>query len=257
MKRLALILMFILSSFVAPAQRPVPERGSVTGYQEETRQRQLDILFSTLSGAENGYPDLINGKEFFPYYYRSKSKPLLFNGQGYTAGICVNGRDYNNISLVYDTYTSALIYNDTTRSVIPNDIQLVLNNNIVETFYFARGLDTIKFLNISPGSNSGNQFLSGYYEKALKDSDVFFIKHRSVVYEKNGTDEYYYRPVILARSGNEYITLRSASRFVRYFGEKGDEVKKQLQKGNRDFNPLNREKVLKLIRDYSEYITEK
>jgi len=257
MKNFILIsILWHIAFIVAHGQRPVPEEGLFNNYDNETRDLQIEKLLLSLSDSESGKPALINGKEFFPWYYRSKSKPLLFNGTGYTASVKVEEREYENISLLYDTYSDQLIYSDTSRLVIPNDIQLIMNSNIVESFKIIRGSDTLSFVNLKPEINTDGPFSGGYLEKLLNNSDRFYVRHRSVVYEKNGIDEYYYRPVLLINKGNAFETVKNSKQFIRYFTGLEDDVRAELQKGNKDFNPLNRDKITALIMKYNSHFTE-
>ncbi len=197
--------------------------------------------------------ELINGKEYFPYYSRSQKKPVLFADEKSSRSvITVTGRKYDNLSLFYDTYTGEVVYMDTSRLINSNVLQIVLNRNIIDSFSYYLPDDTVIFRYFSNADDTTFNLAEGFYEVAYENKVVCLIKHRSVVYEKNGIDEYYYKPVTYIKAGDGYYNIRTIRQFLRFFGDKEGVLKEIIRKQKVNFRQAEKKQITVLLRKYEQ-----
>ncbi len=197
--------------------------------------------------------ELINGKEYFPYYSRSRNKPVLFANEGSSRSvITATGRKYDNLSLFYDTYTGEVVYMDTSRLINSNVLQIVLNRNIIDSFSYYLPGDTVTFRYFSNTDDTTFNLDDGFYEVAYKNKVVCLIKHRSVVHEKNGIDEYYYKPVTYIKAGDGYFNTRTIRQFLRFFGDKEGKLKEMIRKQKVNFRKADKKQIAALLRNYEQ-----
>jgi hypothetical protein len=200
--------------------------------------------------------ELINGKEYFPYYFRAVRKPVLFEKLGYSASVTINGRKYDNVLLFYDTYTDELVYTDTSRLFSSNGWQIVLNKYIIDQFSFTLKGKTLNFKYLSGNNNGLFSLPEGFYETDPQGASACLIKHRSVVYEKNGIDEYYYRPLIFIKSGDQYLNIRTERQFIKLFRDRKEEIKERIRKQKIDFRSVDKSPVALLVKQFESSLVK-
>lgn len=120
---LFIILLLILFPSIATAQQST---GNSTvdsnGLYDKIVQKNIEWLNETYIGKIDPSFELINGIEYFPYYYLSNYKPILFFGRRHSGSVTINVLRYESISLDYDTFADKIIYVDSIWSYISNGI---------------------------------------------------------------------------------------------------------------------------------------
>ena len=87
--------------------------------------------------------ELVNGKDYIPYYFRSKYKPLLYFDRVHQSSLTLNGRRYDNLMLEYDTFRDELIYWDSLKFIDNRVFKISLNKDPVDGFNFYFGPDSL------------------------------------------------------------------------------------------------------------------
>ena len=198
---------------------------------------------------------LINGKEYIPYYFRSKLKPLLNYGMTRTASIILGGRTYNGLSIQYDTYLDELIYTDTTR--IYNNIvyQIALNKDPIDGFNLYFGSDSLFFRNFSKSKDKNFTLEEGFYEVVYNGKSKYIIRHKSAAIEKDGVEEYYYKPAGFVMIRDNYARIRSSSGFLKLLGGKSEEVKKFMRNNGIKISKADKKQIAGVLYYYDNLNT--
>jgi len=193
--------------------------------------------------------ELINGTEYFPYYYLSNSKPVLFFGRKHSGSVTVNGRRYNDISLDYDTYTNKVIYIDSGWSYISKPLKIALDNDNVDCFELWYPDDTLTFRYFADSDSSFN-LQKGYYEVVYDKRSTFLINHNSSTYISNGIIEYNYNPVYYVDLGNGFTRIKSGRQFIRMFDKMSGEVKRFSKKSGTKIHRNDKQQIMSILRFY-------
>ena len=193
MTRNSLLILLLLCSLIGISQQVIP---SVADKDRNTfkypEERQIEYLFKIYSLKTGTEYELINGKEYFQYYYRSKLKPLLFMDRKRTASITLKGRKYENIELQYDTYTDEVIWSDSSNEFNLSLYLISLNKDNIDEFSLCFEDDTLNFRYFDKDDFTDFNLTDGFYELAYDGKTKYMIRHRSKVHERNGIDEYFY-----------------------------------------------------------------
>jgi hypothetical protein len=201
--------------------------------------------------------ELINGKEYEPYYTRSKSKPLLFLDKTRTASIITKTRRYNNLTLQYDTFLDEVIYTDTSRTINSRFPQIALNKNILEGFdlYFQDDSLIFKYFRLSeyPGKN----LKEGFYEVVYNGKSNYIIKHKSSFYEREGLNEYKYSQSNYMCIGDDFYEISTRKSLLRLFGEKSSEIKEFLHSSGIKVRKADKNQLLHIVKFYDSLFTSK
>ena len=193
---------------------------------KSTLELQYDYLYKIYYQNVDSEDKLINGKEYVPYYNRSKLKPLLFIEKKHSASIILNERKFDDVYLEYDTYSDELIYFDKFRIINNRLYQIALNKDPIVSFSLFTELDSLIFRNFNSDKDINFNLIDGFYEVVYEGESKYIIKHQSTVHEKEGIDEYFYTPVNYVSVGDKYYRIRSSRGFIKLFGEKSDEIRK-------------------------------
>src|ERR1035437_9076958 len=135
---------------------------------------------------------LIDGRDYVPYYNRSKIKPLLLKDKKRSASLTFNGRKYDNLTLDYDTYLDELIYSDSSKFINDVMFKIALNKEPVDGFSLFPGNDTLIFRHFIPGGTMKFNLPEGFYEVIYDGKTKYIRKHQSLPLEKDGIYEYVY-----------------------------------------------------------------
>lgn len=197
---------------------------------------------------------LINGKEYIPYYFRSKLKPLFFYGKKRTSSLKLGGRTYNQIPLQYDTYLDELIYTDTSR--IYNNVvyQIALNKDPVDGFSMVFGSDSLFFRNMRNTLTSYFNLKEGFYEVVYDGRSKYIIRHQSVAIEKDAIEEYFYRKAGYVKIGDKYTKLTSARKLIKLFGDRSEEVKKYIRSSAIKLRDADKMQIAGILNYYDNLI---
>jgi hypothetical protein len=194
--------------------------------------------------------ELINGKEYQSYYARSEYKPLLFPKQKRTASIITKSRQYNNITLDYDTYLDELIYTDTSRTVNFRFPQVALNKDNVDGFVMNFEEGKMTFRNFRMPESEGMGLAEGFYEVAYEGKCSMLIQHKSSIYQKDGIYNYNYSPRYLIRTGRKYENIRTEKDLLQVFGEKAKQVKTFIRTSKIKFRKADKNEIISILRFY-------
>jgi hypothetical protein len=199
--------------------------------------------------------DLINGKEYESYYTRSKSKPLLYIDKKRTATVFTPTRQYNNLTLQYDTFLDEVIYTDTSRTINYRFPEIALNKDIVDGFnlYFAD--DSLIFRYFKPPECTKNNLKEGYYEVGYLGKSRYVIKHESSFYVREGLNEYKYVPENYISVGDVFYRVKNRSGLLKLFGDKSGEMKKYLHQSRIRIRQAGKYQFVSILKYYDSLLT--
>ena len=204
----------------------------------------LDSLYMVRTGTENSF---INGHDYFPYHYRAKQKPLLLYGKTRTASITVSGRKYENVVLQYDTYTDEVIFSEMDNNLGDKIYQIAINRDIISSFTLFFRDDTLRFRYFGE-PEAGTGLTAGFYELAYDGSSRYLVKHRAVVHQRNGIDEYFYSPVGYVMTAIGYQKIVSNKRFIRLFGTRSAEIKRIIEQRNLNIRKAGKGEIINILK---------
>jgi hypothetical protein len=246
----ALFLLWNLFGFAqqVPSAVKLKDRDFFRGI-EESRNEFLDSLFVSATGTENAY---INGHDYYPYHFRSKHKPILYFGQECTASLTVNGRQYDNLVLQYDTFTDEVVFPEIENAYGQRVNQISINKTVIDSVIFFFRNDTIKFKYFGR-EDTGEELPPGFYEVAYGGKTQFLIRHRSVMHQRNGVDEYFYSPVNYAKTPAGYRRIRSNNRFTELFGAGAPAMKRILAQYRVNLRKASKSQIINVLKSYDSH----
>lgn len=213
---------------------------------EKAGKEALDSIYAIRTGTEHAF---INGTEYFPYHYRAKHKPLLNYGEERSAEITVSGRKYDSLVLQYDTYTDEVIFSEMDNDFGKNLYHISIKRDLIGGFTLFFRTDTLRFRYLT-SAGTGGQIPPGFYEIAYEGPTGYIIRHRSVVHQRNGIDEYYYSPVGYIKTPAGYSRITSGSKFFRLFGENPEEMKKIAERQGIKLRRAGKKEMIRLLQAY-------
>jgi hypothetical protein len=216
--------------------------------------RQTNYIKNSYSGKIRAAKELINGKEYEPYYTRSKSKPLIKPDQERSASIITNTRRYNNLTLQYDTFLDEVIYTDTSRITRLRYPQIALNKNIIDGFNLYFSDDSLIFKSFRPPECSERNLTEGFYEVVYKGKSEYIIKHISTIYERDGVKNYKYSPKTYISLTGPFYNIRSRKGLLKLFGDKSGDIKKYLGKSHIRFRQANKNQITSVLKYYDSLV---
>ena len=249
MGKILFFVVLLCCSLSGLAQSPVPfiddKEGDVYNNLAKSQIDYLSELYSKTIGTDD---ELINGRDYIPYYFRSKFKPLLFSDEAHSGSVTMSGRKYSNIKLKYDTYTDEIIYCDTARTYNYRLYEVSLNKESVDCFELYYYGDTLRFKHLRSGTFEN--LPEGFYEVVYDQKCQFLIRHSSIVHERNGIDEYFYTPAGYINVGGGYTKIKSLRQFSKLFGTESDDVKKFITKSGINIRKADKNQVLSVLKYY-------
>lgn len=213
---------------------------------EAAGKETLDSIYAIRTGTENAF---INGTEYFSYHYRAKHKPLLRYGEERSAEIIVNGRKYDGMVLQYDTYTDEVIFSEMDNDFGKNLYHISLKRDLIGGFTLFFRTDTIRFRYFT-AEETGGDIPPGFYEVAYEGTTGYLIRHRSVVHQRNGIDEYYYSPVGYLITPDGYRRITSGNKFSKLFGEGSEEMKEMVERQGIKLRKAGKREMIRLLQAY-------
>jgi hypothetical protein len=192
--------------------------------------------------------EIINGKEYFPYYYKSKIIPLLFSGKKFNATLFMDGREYENIRLQYDTYTDELIYTDTLRYINSLFPKISLKKESVYGFIFVVNNDSMIFKYLRFSNDIKNKPEDGFYEVVYNGYSKYFIKHRSTLYIDDALKEYDYSPENFILTDGTCYKVRNNKELIQLFGQHSQELKEFLHQTKIHIRKANKHEITEIIK---------
>lgn len=226
MTRITSLLLFCCCTLSICAQQGTPgstDRESGRFALIEAAQRELlDSIYIAVTGNEHAY---INGDEYFLYHFRAKNKPLLYYGEDRTSEIVVGGRRFSGLVLQYDTFTDEVIFSEIDNGFGNSRYNISIKPDHSGSFALFFRTDTLRFRYLTT-ADTGGEIPEGFYEIAYEGPTSYIIRHRSVVHQRNGIDEYFYSPVSYIRTPDGYRKITSGRKFLKLFGEGAAEIKR-------------------------------
>lgn len=191
--------------------------------------------------------ELINGKEYEPYYLRSVVKPLLFPGKPRTAKLFTGSRVYDNLTLQYDTFLDEVIYTDTGRMINSRYPQIALNKDIAQTFILNFENDTMTFRFLKKNDSLP---VEGYYEIAYEGATRYFIKHTSKYYERQGVVNYKYIHKNFISNGGKFFIVRKKKDLMKLLGGKDEAVKDYMRSERIKIRKADKDQIIHILKFY-------
>jgi hypothetical protein len=213
---------------------------------EAAGKETLDSIYAVRTGTEHAF---INGTEYFPYHYRAKQKPLLYYGEERSAEITVSGRKYKDLVLQYDTYTDEVIFSEMDNDFGKNLYHISIKRDLIGGFTLFFRTDTLRFRYFTP-EETGGEIPPGFCEVAYEGPTGYIIRHRSVVHQRNGIDEYYHSPAGYIKTPHGYSKITSGSKFYKLFGEGSEEMKKLIDMQGIKLRKAGKREMIRLLQEY-------
>jgi hypothetical protein len=253
------LLTFLLLCFALPliAQEPLSIRGSHEkssyGMVIASQHDYLNKLYYENVGKTD---EMINGRDYIPYYLQSKLKPILFFDKKHTSSIKVNGRIHSDLSLDYDTFLDELIYTDSANVIDFRITKIALNKDPIESFSIYSGEDTLTFRFFTSETLKKFSLQEGFYEVAYEGTCKYIIRHRSFLLERNGLYDYIYTPASYIMSGDKFLRIKSSHDFIRLFGEKSAEIKRFIRIGHIKIRKADKRQIVTVLNFYESLLAK-
>jgi hypothetical protein len=212
--------------------------------------RQTDYIKRLYSEKVEAPKEIINGKEYEPYYLRSEVKPLLFPGKKRTASIFTKTRRYNNLTLQYDTFLDEVIYTDISRTINFRFPQIALNKDILDGFNLYFEDDSLKFRYFRLPECSEKNLKEGFYEVVCEGKSSYIIKHESSFYERKGLNNYKYSPKNFISTGGAFYKIKTRKNLQSLFGEKYPQIKAYLYSSGIRMRKADKDQILSIVKFY-------
>jgi len=251
-----LLIILLCCSFTAVAQNSVPPKvNNGDGVYSMIEKGQIDYLFNLYASIIKTEYELVNGRDYYPYYFRSKRKPLLTPSKSYSSSVTVNGRKYNGVYLNYDTFKDLVIYIDSTKSFDFRPFEVALNKDNVDSFEFSSPYDTISFRYFDKKADSEFDLKDGFYQVVYDGKSKYLIKHKSFLYERDAIDEYFYSASGYVNVGNGFIKIKSTRQFIKLFEDRSGDVKKFIKKSGIKISKANKKQIMSVLKFYDNLTT--
>jgi len=251
MVKQSLPIIFLFCSLTISAQRSVttvPDNGSDSFSNIE--KEQVGCLYELYSLKIDPASEVINGREYFPYYFRSNTKPILFIGKKHSSSITLNGRKFDDIDLDYDTFKDQVVYIDSVRFFIYSPLRLALNKDHIDCFELCFEKDTMSFVYLCKNDDPGFYLQNGFYEMAFDGGSKYIIKHKSIIQGRDGYDDYLYKPAGYINTGSGYFRLSNNKNFIALFGDKSGDVKIFLKNSGIKIRKANKTQIKHVLEYY-------
>lgn len=194
--------------------------------------------------------DIINGKECLPYSFRHETTPYFHSRDKLNATLNANHRIYKNIKLQYDTYTDELIYTDISRIVYNEFPRIELNKDIIDGFSLFIDGDSINFRHFRFPDNQVKKLEDGFYEVVYEGKTLFLIRHHSLLYNKQGLDEYKYSPQRYVFERGKYFRIRNKKNLILMAGDHSKEIKDFLHKSRIRVRRAGKDQIVEVLKYY-------
>jgi hypothetical protein len=211
---------------------------------------QIDYMFRLYNQSIDNSNEMINGREYFPYYYRSEVNPLLFNNKKKSGSLLMNGKKYNNLSLEYDTYLDVLIYCDYGKFYDNKSLMIALNSEQVQGFNLYFDNDSLIFRYLMSDKKMNFNLPEGFYEVVYDGLSKYIIKHQSAITKEKSLDVYLYSTVPYVMVGEKLLRLRSKRGFIKLFGVKSDEIRKFMRSNDVQIRSAEKNKIASVLKYY-------
>jgi hypothetical protein len=246
MKKTYLLTLLFSLTVLGYAQQGITGTGERFAAVEAARRELLDSIYAVRTGTTHAF---INGTEYYPYHYRAKNKPLLFYGVERTSDIVVKGRKFNGLVLQYDIFTDEVIFSEMDNGFGQNRYNISITRDFISDFTLFFRTDTLRFRYLN-NSDTGGDIPAGFYEMAYEGPTGYIIRHRAVVHQRNGIDEYYYSPVGYVKTPSGYSRITSGSKFAKQFGADSEVMKKIVDQRRINLRKANKKQIISILKSF-------
>jgi hypothetical protein len=257
MSRLFLTLMLLLFLFHAKAQEFLSLTGDVKPDYRLISDSQVNFLNEFYRNKVDISNDLINGREYVPYYLKCRISPILFEDRKHSGSLMFNGSRYFNLQLEYDTYLDQLIYSDNSKLIDSKTFKIALNKDLVEAFGLYFEGDSLIFRHFRKDATDSLNLPEGYYEVVYDGKSKYIIRHQSALVEEDGIYEYRQIPSVYILVGKSFSKLRSSHSFKESFGKYSDAIRKYMRANRIDFRHAGKSDVAAVLRYYDSMAMSK
>lgn len=251
MKRYFLLLLSFLASAIGISQNlfplPATDGRKLFDSVAQIRKEGLYEMYETRTGTTSNF---INGRDYVPYYMRSRFKPILRPGEKRLSSIVFNGRRYDGLELQYDTFKDQVIYTNDT--LIYNSIPYMvsINRDYIERFDLYFPQDTMTFRYLRGNDDPSFNLKEGFYEVVYSNKCTCLIKYTSSCSSMNGVFEYYQAKTTYVKAGSQFSRVTSQRQFIRLFGEKSDQVRHFMQVNSIKLRKAGRKELAGILSFY-------
>lgn len=217
------------------------------------QRKYLDSLYLYSTGA---WKDVVNGRDYIRYFFRSTDKPLLRSEEERTASLIFRGRKYEDLPLQYDTYTGEVIYTDS-KLILNNKIcEVALNSDNISRFemYFKR--DTMTFKNFRNETDAPFNLEEGFFEVVYDGECKYIIRHVSALYISDGLEKYPYTPESYIRVADQYVRTGSKKQFLKLFGDRSDAIRQYMHREKIRFRKADKHQITDILKFYERLHTQ-
>jgi hypothetical protein len=244
---LALLFSLTVQGYAQQATTGTPDRRPDRFAAVEAAQRELlDSIYAVRTGTTYAF---INGAEYYPYHYRAKNKPLLFYGTERTSDIIVKGRKYDDMVLQYDTFTDEVIFSEMDNGFGQNRYNISITRDFISAFTLFFRTDTLRFRYLND-NDTGGDIPEGFYEMAYEGPTGYIIRHRAVVHQRNGIDEYYYSPVGYVKTPSGYSKITSGGKLAKQFGPDSEVMKQIVAQRKIKLRKANKRQIINILQSF-------
>ncbi len=245
-------LMFLLCTLAGEGQEGMVFPGkNLSVYYDSLGKIRAGMVISMYHQATGIKREFVNGKEYFPYYFRSKSNPMLRFDEPRSAILTYKDRTYQHLALQYDTFTDEVVYSDD-RLIFNNRVCPVsLNKDLASRFELCFGHDTLHFRYFIKSRDPGFTLPDGYYEVAHDRKTQYLIRHISTSYRTvDRTTEYIYKPVNYIRTGNDFSEITTGKKFIAQFGNRSEEIRHFLRQKRISIRKADKKQIKEVLDFY-------
>ncbi|HVN56697.1 MAG TPA: hypothetical protein VMT63_00215 [Bacteroidales bacterium] len=232
-------------SGISRTTRPGEENRNYFSPLIRSQQSYLDTLYYKSITIPD---ELINGKEYIPYYFGSGTNPLLFSNVSRRTTLFFRDVAYKNINLHYDTYLDEIVYYDNNRKVDGMYPQIILNKDNIRGFNLYFDNDSMVFRRYSFPAEYSGILKDGYYEVGYEGKSLLLIRHQSKIYNKEGVNKYKYSPTNYVFINGTWQKIASRSGFLKMFGEKEKEISSLVRHSKINVKKATREQISGILR---------
>lgn len=215
-----------------------------------SEERELKSLYSLYSGKTDLSGELINGREYFPYYIHASTNPILFYGEKYSCSVLVNGYKYKDVFLEYDTYKDKVVFIDTSLRLKAEPLMFMCNTSATGGFELYRRNDTLNFVFMNQVVSPDFNLANGYYEVAYNGASKYLIRHISYTFEVKAVKEYNYSPEKYINTGNGFEMFKTKKQFIKLFGDKSGYVKEYINRNGINVRKAGKREIVSVLRYY-------
>lgn len=213
--------------------------------------QQNKELYKYYSKKINPAFELINGREYLPYYLQSPRKPILLSGKDYYSFLMTTkGMGYTNSLLEYDTFTDKLLVADSSRSFRNSPMRIELNKDNVDYFAFFSGGDTLLFRYLSKDMIPDFNLKEGYYEVVYDRKSKFIIRHLSSAFVNNGITEYQYFTISYINTGAGFERIIKIKQLMEIFGDNSHQARIYCRKNGIKMYSKDKKQIARVLKYY-------